>query len=236
MFSGVVAVSTLVYAALTWYLVRETRLMRHAQTTPKVAVFYRNRDEWISLLDVVVKNIGLGPAYDVSFQLGAEPASSGADALLADLQERNLFSSGVRFLAPGQEYSSYFTNVTEKFEEKMAARIRILVRYRAASGNRYTDEYTIDLSEIRGMVEIGKPPLLEIAKHTEQIAKALTALSSGTRRLKTDTYDSEDRAAERARSEAWLEDARRRQKESQPPTEGSSQAHEGKNDEERSGR
>jgi hypothetical protein len=38
LFSGVVAVSTLIYAILTWQLVSETRKTREAQTEPKIEV------------------------------------------------------------------------------------------------------------------------------------------------------------------------------------------------------
>jgi hypothetical protein len=44
-FSGVVALSTVVYAVLTWKLVAETRKMREAQTEPKVSVFVEMNDQ-----------------------------------------------------------------------------------------------------------------------------------------------------------------------------------------------
>jgi len=67
LFALVVAVATAVYAWLTAKLVSETRRLREVQTEPHIEVFYRPRDEWISLLDVVARNIGNGPAYDVRF-------------------------------------------------------------------------------------------------------------------------------------------------------------------------
>jgi hypothetical protein len=65
MFSGVVAIATVVYALLTSKLVLETRSLREAQTEPRVEVFMRITDVWIRGVDIVVKNIGAGPAYDV---------------------------------------------------------------------------------------------------------------------------------------------------------------------------
>jgi hypothetical protein len=91
------------------------------------------------------------------------------------------------------------------------------VQYRAATGEQYEDEYVIDLSEIRGMVRIGSPPLLDIAKHTDSISKAIAGLLAGNRRIKTDIYTSEDRTTESAEHKAWLEEERRKQQEAGEP-------------------
>jgi len=47
-FSALVAVSTMVYAVLTWKLVSETKKMREAQTEPKISVSIQPREEWIA--------------------------------------------------------------------------------------------------------------------------------------------------------------------------------------------
>ena len=125
LFSGVVAISTVVYAVLTWRLVSESRRMRHAQTEPKVAVTYRSREEWMALLDIVVKNIGLGPAYDIKFEIVPITQGEATQELIKELKERNFLNAGLSFLAPDQEVSSFFTNANEKFEEKMASQISI---------------------------------------------------------------------------------------------------------------
>jgi hypothetical protein len=208
-FSAIVAISTVVYALLTWRLVSETRLVRRAQTMPKIAVYYRTRDEWMALLDIIVRNIGLGPAYDVQFDLQPVTTGPGTEQLMKELRERNIFSTGLRFLAPTQEYSSFFTNVTEQFDEKMAAQIRVTVRYVDSARVAHIDEYTIDLSELRGMVRIGEPPLLKIAKQIEKMAQELTHLAGGQRRLQADVYTVADRTAEREKRTAQLEEMRR---------------------------
>ena len=60
-FSGVVAVSTVVYAVLTWRLVSETRSLRKAQTDPQLSVSVQSdRGDHGGLVDLVIMNHGGG--------------------------------------------------------------------------------------------------------------------------------------------------------------------------------
>jgi hypothetical protein len=68
-FSGSVVAATIAYVVLTWKLVSETRKMREAQTEPKVFVTIQPREEWINFMDLVIQNIGLGPAYNIEFEV-----------------------------------------------------------------------------------------------------------------------------------------------------------------------
>jgi len=97
LFSAIVTFSTLIGAALTVLLLRETRQMRQAQTDPKIDVSYEVREEFIAHVDIAVRNIGLGGAYDLRFEAKRE-----TKALLAELFQINLIRSGMRYLSPGQ--------------------------------------------------------------------------------------------------------------------------------------
>lgn len=68
-FSGLVAISTVVYAVLTWQLVSETRKMREAQQEPKFLVTTQPREDSLDFVEMIVKNIGLEPAYEVKFEI-----------------------------------------------------------------------------------------------------------------------------------------------------------------------
>ena len=104
-FSLVVTVATVVTVWLNLRLVSETRRMREAQTEPHIQVTYKVRDEWINLLDVAIRNIGLGPAYDISFELRSDTVSEKVNNLVASLEKLNCFSKGLVYLGPDQEFS-----------------------------------------------------------------------------------------------------------------------------------
>ena len=210
-FTGIVTLSTVVYALLTGVLVKETRKMRHAQTEPRIDVIHRPRDEWIALIDVAVKNIGLGPAYDVQFDIFPLTGGETAEKLVAELKEKNFLHNGLKYLSPGQEIASFFTNANEDFDAKMKSQVLINVSYRSATGTKYNNEYLIDLSELKGMQRIGEPPLYKISKNIEAIKKDIGHFASGFRRLKTDVFTSEDRERAEEERKAYQEKIKNRQ-------------------------
>jgi hypothetical protein len=203
LFSALVAISTVVYAWLTARLVREARSMREAQTEPRIEVFYRPRDEWISLIDVVVKNIGTGPAYAIFITASASHTSEGSSSLLQRLNELGSFRKGIAFLAPGQEFHSFWTTMTEHFEDKLQTSVVVKSRFRSSSGREYEARHQLDLSELKGVQRIGTPALLKIAKAVEKLQEDVNRLVAGLRKMKVDVFTSEDRERELAE---WTEE------------------------------
>ena len=201
LFAVVVAAATVVYAWLTAKLVAETRRLRQVQTEPHIEVFYRPRDEWISLLDVVAKNIGNGPAYDLKFTWEATASNKGSDNLLARLQELKGFSSGIAYLGPSQEFFSFWTQMTEDFEDKVATQIRVRSTCRGVTGVVYDRQHLLDLSELKGISRIGEPPLLKMAKCLEAMQKDLHHVATGFNRPNVDVFTHEDRERERQERE-----------------------------------
>lgn len=201
-FSGVVTVATVIYAWLTAKLVNETRRMREAQTEPSLQVVYRNREEWINLLDVAVRNIGLGAAYEITFEIHAELKDGDKNDLVDSLGKLGCFEKGLVYLGPSQEFTSFWTNLMDGHASKLDTRVFVHCRYRSATGVRYENQCVLDLSEIKGISRIGEPPLLKIAKQLESIAKDLNHLTTGSNRLRVDAFSQADRDAERADWEA----------------------------------
>lgn len=196
-FTVVVALSTVVYAILTGILVSETRRMRQAQTEPRIEVTVRCRDEWISLVNIYVRNIGLGPAYDISFSLSAEGGGDGAQILIEDFTKAQFLKTGLKYLGPGQELKSDLSQMTERFEDKIQSVLVANVVYRGALGKRYEEQFRLDFSEFKGRSQLGKPHLYAIAQSLEKIQHGIGQLATGSKRLKTDVYDREDREKEK---------------------------------------
>ncbi|MCM7083727.1 hypothetical protein, partial [Enterobacter roggenkampii] len=69
LFTAVVTISTVVYSILTGKLVSETTKMRQVQTEPKIEVTIKPFDFAINIVRLHVRNIGLGPAINVTFNL-----------------------------------------------------------------------------------------------------------------------------------------------------------------------
>lgn len=211
-FSGIVMAATVVYAILTASLVVETRRMREAQTEPRIEITASPREEFVNIVTLRVKNIGLGPAYDVRFALRGESDTSGENELIGDFSKSQFLTKGLRYLGPGQELQSGFTQMTKNFTGKIKARLTVEVTYLSAARKSYKDTIPLYFEEFEGYGTIGTPHLYSIAKSLEKIERNVGQLASGFRHLRVDTYTSGDREREEAEWEeqrrAMTEDAK----------------------------
>jgi hypothetical protein len=204
-FAFVVAISTVVYAYLTYKLVTETRAMRRVQTEPRLEIAIKPFEDSIHLLRLHVKNIGLGAARDVTFDIAPrKPDDDGAKALIADFSEAKFLTTGLSYLGPGSEWVSQHSHIVEKFKEKIASSFVVTARYKNVIGQRYEGHFEFDMSAFGGQEQLGKAHLYSMAVSLEKIAKDLSHLSTGFRRLKVETFDTEDRQQEeQRREEIW---------------------------------
>lgn len=209
-FTAMVTIATVVYAALTWKLVSETRLMREVQTEPRLAVTLNSIDEAIHIVRLHFKNIGQGPAFGVKFMPRVESGNHFSEKLLAEFTEPNYFKTGLTYLGPGHERVSMFTELTENHDEKLSTILAFDVEYKSVTGKSYRDTLFVDMSEYKGTERLGKHHLYAMAQSLEKLQKDVGRLVGGNRLLKTDVYTSEDRSEEQRAHEEWREKKRRK--------------------------
>lgn len=205
LFTAVVTVATAVYAALTWILVKETRMMREVQTEPKLQVTVSSFDFAIHIVRLHVRNVGLGPALNVTFKPKVLAGGQSAEKLLAEFTDVNFFSVGLKHFGPGQERVSAYTQLTEDHDGKMASVLAIDVTYSSSTGKSYSDSLVVDMSELKGGYQLGKPHAYAIAQSLEKMQKDIHHLTTGFHRIKSNIYTSEDRAKESAEAQARRE-------------------------------
>ena len=206
-FTAVVTISTAVYAILTACLVAETRRMRRAQTDARIEIVLKPSQEWIQLVNLYIRNIGLGPAYDISFDIEPEMVTEGTRQLIEDFTKANFLKSGLKYLGPGQEVVSHDSQMNENFEQKMSSVLHFIVHYKSATGKKHQERFRIDFSELKGFTRIGTSPLYVIARTLEKIESALHSALSGSSRIKTDIFTEEDRRREKKEWEEYREQA-----------------------------
>ncbi len=177
-FSGLVAFATLVYAALTWTLVSETRRMRRAQTDPHVVVWVVPSAWAFGFADLIVKNFGGGPATDVKFEIIQSPSGGGDAKILETLNGLGFLNTGFDYLAPGYEHRTYLATILGRSDAEMQSNIHIRVNYLAPSGQPLHGCYPLDLSQFANHMRIGNPPLETIATELERARKTLDAIAA----------------------------------------------------------
>lgn len=187
-FSALVTIATVVYAILTWKLVSETKKMREAQTEPNISVTIQPREEWINFIDMIIQNIGLGPAYNIKFKIN--PDFEYAKGM--SLSELGFMRNGLKYLAPNQKLQFFLTSMVENFEEKTKTLFEIKVSYQNSASKTYEDLYLIDFSQLVGLSQLGEPHVYKIAKNIENIQKDIHNLSTGFHRMKIIMYSKKD--------------------------------------------
>jgi hypothetical protein len=208
-FTAVVSISTVVYAILTWTLVSETRKMREVQTEPRIEINLKSTDYAINIVHLHVRNIGLGPAKNVRFTSNVSSGGEGAEKLLEEFNKANFFNSGLKYFGPGHELLSGYTNIINEFDAKVASVLIYNIEYKSITGKKYSDQITIDVSELKGTNQLGKPNLYAIAQSIEEIQKEFSHVVSGFKKIHTDVYTSDDRDREEAQKRAYIEKMKR---------------------------
>lgn len=207
LFTFFVAMATIVYAVLTWRLVSETEKLRIAQTEPDVSVIIQPHENWINFIDMIIKNIGSGPAYGINFKVNPDFEFSKSNYL----SKLNFIRDGIRYLAPQQKFQFFLTSMVEDFDKKIKTPFDIEITYKNKFGKQYKNTFRIDFSELSGLNQLGEPPLYKISKNIENIQKDIHHLSTGFHKLKTIVYTKKDIEQENKRLLKRIEQRRKKE-------------------------
>jgi hypothetical protein len=204
-FTAVVTISTAAYAILTWSLVSETKRMREVQTEPRIEITLKSLDFAINIVRLHIRNIGLGPAINIKFTSHISSGGEVAEKLLEEFNKANFLKVGLKYFGPGHELHSGYTQITKDFDAKITSVLIYDVEYESVTGKKYKDQITIDMSEQKGMNQLGKPNLYTIAQSIEAIQQGFSHVLSGFKKIHTDIYTAEDRNKKEADEMAFIE-------------------------------
>ncbi len=198
--------ATVVYAFLTAVLVRETRRMREAQTEPRIEIVAAPLEQSINIFILQVRNIGPGPAHDISFSLSGKKSSAGEIELIKDFSKSQFLITGLNYLGPGRHLRSGFTQINQNFVEKIKAELVVQTSYRSSTGKLYNDEILINFSEYEGYGQLGREPTYAIAQSIEKLERHVGWLVTGFKKLPVDLYTGKDREQEARAREKFRAD------------------------------
>jgi len=189
-FSGVVTISTVIYAILTWRLTSETIKMRKSQTEPKISIFLQPCRVAMGFFDLIIKNIGLGPAYNVRFEVLEEFEVRGD----RKLSEIDFINECINYMPPNYSIETFFLQLMgERYKEIIDKNIKIKVIYENSEGEKISEIINLNMSQFKGRQRLGDDPVNKIAQNIEKIQRDISKLSSGFSHVRVDTYTSKDR-------------------------------------------
>ncbi len=195
-FSLVVTLATVFYVILTRSLVSETRKMREAQTEPDIFISIQLREESINLVDMIIRNIGLGSAYSLKFEVNADFEYRKGHKL----SQLNLIKNGLNYLAPNQRINIFTSYFPDLIKRKIITPFNIKVTYKNKFERPYENEYTIDFSEFIGLIQVSEPSLKKVANNLEKIQRDIhTIIYSSYPRIKVVTHTKKDMEEEKKR-------------------------------------
>ncbi len=162
--------------------------MRELQTEPNIIISIQPSEEWINFIDIVIQNIGMGPARFISFKTSSDFEYEKGKLL----SELGFMKQGLKVLAPNQKFKCFLTSILESWEEKIITptseekiiheqikmQFDIKVIYHNSEGKKYDSTYPIDFSYLADLTRTGKPPLYKISDNIEKIKKHLLSLSN----------------------------------------------------------
>ena len=167
-FTSMVALSTVVYALLTWKLVAETRLLREAQTQPHIGVYLRPSDAWLNFFDLVIENHGHGAAYDIRWDAGPDLNAMAEKGVHLDYLKS---LDGLTYMAPGQRIQSFFGSAVDLLKHDPPPCVTVSVQYADAQQAKHKSSYVLDPARFKGQSRVGGNPEHEMAKALTELSK-----------------------------------------------------------------
>lgn len=168
-FSGIVAISTIVYAFLTAKLVKETKEIRLLQITPDVQVYLEKAETNSHLVYCIIENFGFGKASDVRFTIKKDFKYYENERL--SLSNMGSFKHGLTSFYPKQRLKYLYTNLLVNFEDKIKNSIEIEVTYRDIHHQEYKKSFILRIDELLGSGMMQNPPDTFIGRISYELAE-----------------------------------------------------------------
>ena len=148
--SLIVAITTVVYATLTWLLVRESKSQRIALNEPRIYVGLQPNEKYMNIMELYVENFGNGVAYNIRFDFVRDFIFKNQKG--KKLSEIAFFKKGLNTLSPKSKIKTYVTSLLEDSKEKFDNPIEINVTYDTMEKKDLKLNFILDFSEYEGLL------------------------------------------------------------------------------------
>lgn len=178
--------ATFTTVGLNWRLARENRVLRKAETSPRVVAYLALNPHAYGAIDFVLKNIGKGAATNVSYKV----ASGGDDFNSKDIR---MLPSKLKYaLLPQEEQLSSSMGMGWDLLKKPEVKpFEVEVSYEDLTGTKHIGRFKLDVTQFDGMGRLGQPPDEQIAESLRKILGVMEGWSH--RRLQVETMSITER-------------------------------------------
>lgn len=170
----VVAVAAAVYAQRQW---ATARAISREATRPYVIVNIEASGAGPQLVDIVAKNIGTRPAFEVKLSFDP-PLLAARTTPLFDPTKAKMLTESIAMIAPGQEMRIFFDDHRGRAERRdLPLAHNATVTYRDAFREQFHDEYILDFDAHRGGSYVDVKTVHDIGKTLDEIHNVLRRAS-----------------------------------------------------------
>jgi len=205
--AAVSAFMAIVVACLTVALAKDNRRLRKAGTEPEVVAYLLPDQRYLNLLNLVVANVGRGPARNVALEfVGDLDTLQKRGARLLTRSKLPIHS----VLPQDERFVQLFGNCLDLFDgEEPPPDFTIHVHFENSSGRSKSTTYRASISDFKG-VSRGHSAEHETVEALKQIAKSLEGWG-GFNRLKVETVTAAEVAREqKVQHDAIMEERKKR--------------------------
>ncbi|MCX6723439.1 MAG: hypothetical protein NT094_05280, partial [Candidatus Staskawiczbacteria bacterium] len=149
--------------------------------------------------DMIIQNLGNGPALNIKFSLNPEFEHKKGHKL----SHLGFFKNGIPYLDSKQKIRFPLTIITENPQEKMKTKFDIAVSYEDISGRKNEKIIPIDFTQFEGLTQLGVPPEYKIAREIEKMQSDIHSIING-KEIRVIRYTKEDDEEEKQKEREEL--------------------------------
>ena len=197
-FTGVFALSTVFYVAITCWLAWETRKIRTAQNEPRVSVQIElNNQVGHGGMQLAIRNEGTGPAHEIKFTFSGNPHYFIQNGAGVPVNQLPVIRDGLKYLGPDRQFTIILGYLFgEAFRSATELPWSFDIHYKDRIGKVKSDTYVLDFSQFSHLILSSGDPLRGIEKHLGDIKKEFRHLGTGFHKPQVITQTKEERRKE----------------------------------------
>ena len=145
--SIVLAMCTAAYTIINFCMLLENKRIRKQKITPFLIAYLKSSDNH-SVLELIIENIGEGPAQNVKATLNKDYNQFGQKGSL--LSNQGLFKNGFNDFPPNYKLKYFIHCMTEIDFNSKDSQLLIELTYNRIDGKRYSQTYELTFSQVSG--------------------------------------------------------------------------------------
>lgn len=180
-----------IYAWLTRSLVVENRLLRKAGSDPAVVAYLLPDHRYDGVVNLVVANVGRGPAFDVTIAFEGD-----ADRFAARSANPEFWPGRkhrIAVLPQDERYVQFFGGGFALLQEDGLGEFAVDVAFKSSADVSASYRAALSVEDLKGIGRVGEPPELVIANSLKKIEHTLERIALGWRTLRVETITPAER-------------------------------------------